>query len=214
MRLILEGRELAKLRKVLFFIIRKRFRESAHFFSDDHAYNEWAEEVADEGIGVALHAADWDPSRAKNKGTEALFGLKVWFAYMKARDIAKRDLRGEARHQKACQTSRPPIQKDDFDESLTRLDITKAFPSLSPDQRAAFTLVHFCGMPIAEAAVMMSRSRQALDMLLIRARKVVGESLQATTAPPARAKRGRPRKDQAKRSQTGDEPPLSSRECI
>ena len=214
MRLILEGRELDKLRKVLFYTIRKRFRDSAHFFPDEHAYNEWAEEVADEGIGVALHATDWEPDRAKDRSEETLFGLKVWFAYMKARDVAKRDLRGEARYQKACQASPLSTQVDDLDESLTKLDIKRVFPDLSPDQRAAFTLVHFCGMPVAKAAATLGRSRQAMDMLLSRARKVIGESLQATSAPPARAKRGRPRKDQAKRSQTGDEPPLSSRECI
>lgn len=216
MRLILEERELIHLRKILVCMVMKRFRDSAYLFSE-RQYREWAFEAVDEGIGVALQATDWKPELAKDTDEKTLQGLKVWFIYMKARNVARRDLRQEARHHKACRFYQ--VKTSSHDEELelvlTRTDIQRAFPKLSQDQRAAFALVHFADVSIEDAAVILKRSRGALDMLLTRARKVIGESLQTTvsTAPAPRTKRGRPRKQQHLRSQKGEDP-LSSVECV
>ncbi len=221
MRLILEERELIHLRKILISIVMKRYQSSAFLFSAQQ-YKEWAYEIVDEGICEALRATDWHPERAKEASPSSLLGLKVWYIYLKTRNIARRELRREFRYRKLNQSlpegfsEEAPFFDESFDLTLTRLDIENAFPKLSQDQRAAFALVHFADVPIEEAAVILKRSRGALDMLLTRARKVIGESLQATVskAPVPRTKRGRPRKQQHLRAQKGDEEPRSSIECV
>ena len=214
MRFILGDRELLTLRKVLISVVKKRYFGNLGLFLSLKDYEEWAFGVVDEGLAVALEAGDWKPELRRDDTPDALMGLQVWYVFMKCRPIADKQLRQEKRYKLAlCATmvrEQAPDYRSDENRVLDDLNLEKALAFLSPDQAAAISLLHFCHMSIEEAARIMRRSRSAMDMLLLRARKKLSEILENPFAfdgpaeagtPPPKDKRGRPPREPILRAQ-------------
>ena len=182
MRFILEERELLNLRKILISMVIKRYIEHVELFLSLEDYKEWAFEIVDEGLAVALQAEDWRPELRKDENPDSLRGLQVWYIFMKCRPIADKSLRQEQRYRRAFHEAMvreqiPPYQTSQ-EFGVSHVDLERALPLLSADQGAAISLVYFAQVSIDQAAKILKRSRGAMDMLLSRARKRLGELME------------------------------------
>ena len=146
---------------------------------------ELVDEVVDEAIGVALDADDWDPSRVISaEWSKKPLGLETWFIFMKSWHIAEKILREERRYQRACSDmvrESSPEYGSAEDCVLQRLDLERALPMLSPEQRSAISLVYLAQLSIEECALVLKISRGAMDGLLCRARKRLRELLESSS---------------------------------
>ena len=206
MRLILDDRELANVRKVVMGVVRSRNLKNQPLFLSPRDFSEWVQGVADEAIGVSLVAEDFDPNR----------GGPVKFICLKAETIERRDLRQERRYRGRIldvARERPPERRTWLSHLLERREIEEAIGQLSDDHMAAIALVYFSHVSRDDAGRILRRNRAAMDKLLSRARFALSQLLKDPSLLEAgdaegaavveRRRPGRPRSNLP----SGDEPP-------
>ncbi len=188
MRLHLSESELEKIRRIVIGNLARRYRSADYLFSPND-YRDWIAGVTDMGLAEALASDDWTCEDGLDE--KALLRRKIRYVILKARTVARADLRSERRQIRATETVRQGfeiVHDHAVDDWILSEEIRSSLGCLSADQQTAMTMVYLQGLPIETVAATLCRSRPSLDMILFRAKAKLRKHLQggeAHNAPSA-----------------------------
>lgn len=130
-----------------------------------------AEEAAQEALlRLWTHASSYEPEKAK---------LTTWLTRITANICLDRlRKRNEEAWPENFDVALPPTQEREFMEGQVAAKVNEALQALPERQRLALILCHYEDMSMAEAAVVMETTAEAIESLLSRARRALRRQLE------------------------------------
>lgn len=181
MHFFLGEAELLKVRRSVSGTLARRYSSSRYLFSTD-GFRDWIEGVVDLGIAEALRSDDW--SCQDDLDEKAVFRRKARYVMLKARMVARAELRAERRQLRATETTQQSFQAghdNGVEDWVISDNLRAAVEHLSPDQQAAITMVYFQDIPIETVAARLGKARGSVDMILLRAKTKLRKHLEEST---------------------------------